>query len=471
MSVSAKFLTFSKRQNSTKQPNLTGATNYDIVFKQPCSMENPTITLQTSNPTAFNYCYIDIFSRYYFVQDWTSVHNGIWEAILKVDTMASFKSQITAGTHYILRSASDSDGDIIDTLYPTKTDVTIQQGSSVSIFNPADITFVIGILNNERSNKAGAVQYLAMNSTEMADLMEFLLGVDAPTQTDSFLQTISTLNQAVQDGVARSLINPTQYIVESYALPYAPDVGSAVTIKCGWWYLANTASVIRPRTNHINIASGSLSLPAHPQAASRGHYLSAAPYTRYTLNLGPFGVYPLDATKAINSPSVGYNVYGDNFGNITCELSLGGEVIDKLTACVKNPFAIGQVNMDALGAMGSGIALASGIGGAVDNPEQSTMGAIGSNILSSINTLLPQVTRQGNQGNFANVFPNFESIAEHYTVVDEMNAERGRPLCKSKTLSSLSGYCLCSEAEVQITGTNTEAQEINNYLNNGFFIE
>ena len=473
MSLTVKLATFSKRENSTKQYNSTW-TDFNCVLKEGCSIINPRIELQTSTDIhALNYAYIADFGRYYFVRDFTYYRDSIM-LTLECDVLATYKSQIGSSSEYILRSASSYDGDVVDTLYPTKTDNTIQVGSSVAVFNPSDITYIIGILNNETTNKAGAVQYLAMNSTQLGDLMRFLLGIDAPQEMDSFVQTMSTLSTMVQDGVARSLINPTQYIVESYALPYSADVGSLATVKCGWWTLALTAYTVKPRTNHITIKSGSLLLPPHPQAGTVGHYLSGAPYTRYTLNLGPFGIYPLDATKAINASTVDFEVYGDNFGNVTCELSLNGVIIDKLTTCVKCPFAVGQVSIDALGAINNGVSMAvAGVGGFNSDPASivGATGAIASNITSSINSLLPQVNRQGSQGNFSNVFPNFESVGEHYLIVDTDNTHRGRPLCKVQTISSLSGYILVSDADIATAGTKEETQIIKNYMNSGFYYE
>lgn len=474
MSVKVTLYTFAKRENSTEQPTGSG-TDFDCVFKGDVSIISPVIVLSASSLIAYNYAYIADFGRYYFIRDTVVNNNNIWTISLECDVLASFKSEIGNASEYVLRAASDSDPDIIDTLYPAKADCSLEVGTSVGVFNPSDITYVIGVLNNETSNKAGAVQYLAMDGTQLADLMQFLLGTDVTVNTESLLTTIesslSSFQTMIEDGVARSLIKPTDYIVESFAIPYKPATGNAVVVKCGWWETANTADVIQPRTNYIQIKQGTLALPAHPQSATRGHYLSGSPFTRYTLNLGPFGIYPLDATKCINQTSVGYEVYGDNFGNVTCELSLGGVVFDKLTTCVKNPFAIGQVNIDALGAMTTGLSAANNVSSVIKDP--STEGALGAaaNLATSVNGLLPQVTRSGSQGNFSGVFPNFESIAEFYIVADEDNTHRGRPLCEVKQISALSGYILVSDPDIAISGTAEENTRIKSYMAGGFYYE
>lgn len=468
--ITVTLYTFSKRENSTATPSGSG-TDFSCALKAPTSIINPTLELAAADLTSFNYAYIAAFHRYYFMRDIVSLNNGRWEITLECDVLATYKTEIGGSSEYVLRSASSYDNTIMDSLYPTKAVCTLQEGTSVAVFSPAQITFILGIINNSTYNKAGAVQYLAMDNQQIGDFMQYLLGIDIANDTDSLLQLMQNLNTAVQDGVARSLMKPNEFIVESYALPYTPDVDSLVTVKCGWWTTTNTAYVIRPRTNHISIGSGSLALPRHPQAATRGDYLNAAPYTRYTLNLGPFGIYGVDTTKLCSVSTIEYDVYGDNFGNVTCELSAGGVIIDKLTACVKNPFAVGQVNMDALGAMSSGIATASSLSGAIQSGGETGVGSTASNVISSINTLLPQVTRQGSQGNFANVFPNFRSYGEHYSVVDEDITHRGRPYCKAVQISTLSGYILVSDPDVSIPGTAEENSKIKGYMSTGFYYE
>lgn len=479
MSVSAKFITFSKRENSTKQPNLTGATNFDIVFKQPCSMINPTITLQTSNPTAFNYCYIDIFSRYYFVQDWTSIHNGIWEASLKVDALASWKTNIGSASEYILRSASNWDGNIVDTLYPMKTETTMLVGSSGNTFDSANICYIIGILNNTDTNKYGAVKYYKMDATNLGNLMKFLLGNDILTSTQSF---ITGLSQELQNGIARSLMNPCDFIVESYALPYTPTVGAAETLTIGWWPTSVTGYPVLKGANGTftdAINSGSLSLPSHPQAATRGHYLSSSPYTRYWLYLGVFGYYPVDTLQAIDSTAIDYNIYGDPFGNVRCQLSIDGRIIDTLNANVKCNFPIGQVTVDALGGASAMLNTAMSIGsGASAGDEGAQFGSIaggaisGANgIMSAARAMLPQCRVSGSTGTFLNVFNQFISYIESHDVVDDDLTHRGRPLCQVKTISSLSGYILVGDPDISIPGTAEENVMIKNYMANGFYYE
>lgn len=62
---------------------------------------------------------------------------------------------------------------------------------------------------------------------------------------------------------------------------------------------------------------------------------------------------------------------------------------------------------------------------------------------------------------------------KHPTVIepDLMQNTMGLPTMKPMSLSTLSGYCQCSNAHVEVSATESEMIMIDNYLNSGFYIE
>ena len=55
---------------------------------------NPEILIEHANPTGYNYAYIPEFNRYYFINEFTSVRNGLWRVRLTVDVLETYKMQI-----------------------------------------------------------------------------------------------------------------------------------------------------------------------------------------------------------------------------------------------------------------------------------------------------------------------------------------------------------------------------------------
>lgn len=491
LSISVKLATFSKRENSTAQYSGTWI-EYNCVLKEGCSVINPRIELQVNSDIhSFNYAYISAFSRYYFIRDFTYYRDSV-VLTLECDVLATYKSDIGSSSEYVLRSASSYDGTITDSLYPVKAQTTFQVGSTsaggtpgsqtIGTFEKSEMCFVIGILNNTQTNKFGAVKYYVLNSTALGDLMNFLLGQDLTNssiaQTDNILDFIhtnfSTWETELQNGIVRSLMNPTDYIVESYALPYTPDVGTAETLRIAWWPTTVSGRPIVSTDQFTKgIHSGSLTINKHPQSSSRGDYMNLSPYTRYWLYLGVFGYYPLDTMKVLNATKVDFHIYGDAFGNVKCQLSVDGIIIDTLSANVKCNFPIGQVSVDALGGSSAMLSAVSPLVGVDvekgDIPNSLINGASG--VVSATRALLPQARVSGSTGTFVDVFTSFISYCEFHEVVSDDLTHRGRPLCQQKTISTLSGYILVSDADISVTGTKEENEQIKNYMNSGFYYE
>ena len=477
MSISVKLYTFSKRENSTAQP--TGGTTYNCTFKEPTSIITPVILIDATTVTAYNYAYIASFNRYYFIRDIVTVANNLWEISLECDVMASYKSQIGSSSEYVLRSASDYNTLIMDNLYPMTAETSISQDyTATAPFSSSNITRIIGIINNNSSHKFGAVQYYAITETELGDLMAYLLST--PEENAGLGQQIMNVVAPLTDPdlinyVKMSITDPQQYIVESYMLPYKPPVASSgQTLKAGWFNIsAAQGDIIGASSGQFNIsgANGSLTLPDHPLAASRGEYLNLEPFSKYWLYLGPFGVYPLDSMKFATTRQIDWTIDGDLFGNITCKLYVDSKIIDTLYANVKCNFPVGQVSMDVSRAANSaiGTAVSLGAGYVSGDPNAITSGLSG--IISTASALLPMNRSNSTQGSFINTFDAFRAYGEFHNVVDEDITHRGKPLCEEVAINTLSGYVLVADPDIAIPGTMEENQKIKQYMSTGFYYE
>lgn len=82
----------SERQAITK--TLTNGLTLTGSLRNESSVINPTILIETSNPSSYNYAYIPEFGRYYFITDMVSVRTNLWRMSLSVDVLMSFRNQI-----------------------------------------------------------------------------------------------------------------------------------------------------------------------------------------------------------------------------------------------------------------------------------------------------------------------------------------------------------------------------------------
>lgn len=82
--------------NASEDNKINKSLNYKQEFegtlRDETSIINPVITMNITDPTKFNYCYIPEFGRYYFINDMVSVKNKLWRLSLNVDVLESFKA-------------------------------------------------------------------------------------------------------------------------------------------------------------------------------------------------------------------------------------------------------------------------------------------------------------------------------------------------------------------------------------------
>ena len=483
MSIKVKLWSFSKRENSTKQPTGT-ATEFDCLLKEETSIVNPELLIHASNLTGYNYAQISDFGRYYFIRDIVSVRNDLWRVSLECDTLASYKSSIIAGSHYVLRASSSYDEYITDTAYISKmcesggSQTGSVDGSTMETdpfaWGNGHHSYVLGIISKigSASDQIGSIVYYWLDSTELQAFCNYLMN---DVTAWSGINT-SEYSAAVQ----AALLNPAQYIVSAVCLPFDKPSAQGITAINFGYYSYNIGGNIQI-VNHSNMVKAqtvAFTLPKHPQAATRGAFMNGAPFTRYTLHLGPFGDIPIDPMSLIDDTGLQVNIRTDLTTGIS-RIWVAGSTnssnkIYTGSAQVGVPINISQVLRDPL-AQNTNM-----VNGIVDTASAAAKLDIGGAIKAEINGLADATRLQYPSiigGGAAGSMISFHDDSGCYlgykflTIVDENLTEIGRPLCQTKTLSTLSGYILCLNADCEIAGTQEEATKINDYLNGGCYIE
>lgn len=518
------FYQLGKRENSTQQPSSStpARTINGVRLKDDCSVSAPVLALnwvnQTSSPHAYDYAYIPDFNRYYFVTDWVCVSMTEWEALLSVDVLASFKAQIGAERHYILRantraytdggnSVSVADGSLIDSIYPSKTDFVYDRSNINSNFaiSFSQGTFILGIINNASS--AGAVTYYAMTAAQMGAFKSYMLG-DPSDYMQSSAGGIWDLD--VNEPTIKALFNPFQYVVSclwfplsTYQLKISGTGGTGTlvnSIRCGWWEISVSAYAAFDLSAVVKITD-SASITAHPQAIIPEttvtdpvyRYLNYPPYSRYFIQLPPFGNLELDG-----------NMCGNYLAGNSSQLVHFQMVVDMITGQaylytvdsnesaspqmthlievntqLAIPIQLGQITSntgEALvtawdAATNTAGNLLSIFGGNAMGAAQA-VGSAAHGILDSIAASSPHLSTMGTQGGLAAFSAPHYLLSQHFKRVETDHLENGYPVCKTLLISRLAGYIMCRNADPRISGaTMDEKIKIRDYLNGGFFYE
>ena len=459
MAIDVNFYTISKKPNSTKQPTGT-ATTYKCNLIEPTSFTAPDIALAVQvKPTSYNYAYIPEFSRYYFIQDW-SYSAGLWRASLSVDVMASYRDYIGSQKQYILRCSATSDGNIVDTLYPTKNSpsTVLTYSEDIGGDNPfksnfSEGVYIVGIINSD-SGAIGCVSYYVFNNTQFRAFCNVLMGT-ANWAYDGI--------EEIGEELTKVLFNPFQYVASCMWLPVASvSTGGAVSqIPYGWWTLNTSATRFGGDTR---LAPASFTIPKHPQRA-RGAYLNGAPFSRYLLSWPCFGQFALDPDIMGVSETLYAQCFIDPVSGMgTLNIMTDKQSLITTQSQVGVPIQIAQMAVDYGGTIGSAIS-------AVTNALTGNIGAALSSIGDAVSNAMPQLTTMGKNGGAGSFLFAPVLNSTFYSIVDDDNEHLGRPLCRDITPSSIPGYMLCADVELEIPCTKPELDNIVSTMESGFYYE
>lgn len=448
---------FAKEKNSTKIP--TGGEVVSCVLKVPTTRLNPTFILDMTDTTITHIKWDD---RYYFVNDYNHMTNNITEYVCSVDAMGSWKTSIGSSSQYVVRSASEFDTYVIDTMYPTTTNMgrVAFPISGLSDISTDNGTFVLGIMNGIEDTSGGAIAYYAFTPAGLRQFMEFMFD-------GSYL------------AVDKDLVNPSQYIISCMWYPFAISGTSPARVYFGYWAAEHEGTELW--ANLINENSrlqtfiGSVTIDEHPGVADRGKYMNCNPYRSAIASVYGFGQMPLDTMYLVNDQTVNVTIKVDIF------TGMGTLVIYTLNAyeVIRNqtqfgvPFQLSQftnstsIGSRLLGAVGQGVqAVGEWIGGG-SSVLLSQIGSAG----DAYKYKDAKVTSIGSNGDITNYTFTPVILVDYMDVVGDDNARLGKPLFKHRTISSLSGYIKCASVDIEIPATQTEKDMIVSYMEGGFYYE
>lgn len=466
--MQATFYQFAKRTNSTKRPS--GGQEFGIDLKAPCNIIDPEIKIASqSDPTGYNYCYLPTFSRYYWVKNWTYA-GGLWVASLTVDTLASYRDQIGSAIEYVVRSSAQYDGTISDSLYPAKATVqsvtnAFQGGFAETISGGF---FVIGFIA-KAANSIGAVTYVVMTPGNAKKLSAKLL-------TD--VSYLSIDNAEISDSLTKIIFNPYQYIVSCNYFPF--DVAELTAhlplvsnVDVGWWSIDIPCWILGADNNNLT-KSVSVGIPKHPQAASRGCYCNASPYTDYTIFLQPFGVIPLDASKLWGAATLAIQYTVDLFtgDSILRMFTDTNQLVHETTAKLGVPIQLSNITFDVPsggGLLQTGVAAA--FGGLQAALSGGSFSDVGNGILNAAQATNADVASKGATGSTIAFDSVPYMVARFKILVDDNNDDHGRPLCQRVLISSIPGYIMVDDPDIALAATAEEIDSVKSYMKNGFFYE
>lgn len=497
MAFNVIFYTVSKAHNSTGLPAGTGS-SYSCVAKDPLSIMSPTIVLRMAggaagNPVSWNYAYISAFGRYYWISDWTNVGPN-WEASMQVDVLASFRSAIGSSTIFVTRSAYSFNGFIPDGAYPiTNRERNVKLSLPNLFYNNIGLGtgfYAIGIAS------AASVNYYLLYPSQLSSLMQYLF---SNAYYDAALNALGIANLYPEAKIA---VDPMQYIISCLYIPaplaapntafafhwYSSGTGGAVTVG-----LVTTPVTGAPVSSTNSTDSTYLDIDFetqigadfwHPQASERGDFLNSEPFSRYTLNIPPFGPVELPAIEFATASNlrIKYTIDFKTGGGVIDIIKDHGLTSEGIIAHMCGSFGVemplsrimtrGRNFYNEVGGILGGVgALASGIVSGNPGAIASGLGAVfGSGIRETVEANKPYATIYAGAGDASQLVGDPYIMATQRYVSDDSYATMGRPLMSRRQISAIPGYLQGDPSGLAISGaTADELSRIRAFISEGMY--
>lgn len=479
--ATVNFGTFSKRRNSTKQP--TGLSDQrNVRLKEMTSIDAPTFIL-TGND--FDYNYAEFNGRYYFIDDVISVHNNMSEVVCKCDTLATFKSYILNTIAYVLYD-SVANTELVDNRLPLKTSKTVSAATVafpwnylsggcyiLSLTGANDTTGIYKVSEGELAALIDDANDISDNIFDYSGhpqrpstpqygsdfLQNIYLGVNY--MVDDFNWFVDYIKYAVSQFFGSG--NVPENIRECRYLPF--DVGITGTRQPIYLGTFQTKQTLGKLTNDTVVQTVNVNIPWQVTDFRR-----RSPYTDVYIYLPYIGLTKLSSENLAGQTTltVSYAI-GIKDGSMIATVSSGNEVLGQYSCNIAASVPIGFSNINIPRAAQSVIS-------GVANAAAKNFGGVGMAALNFGDAVTPNYSCIGGLDGVAGIATNQDITC--YTVLhDTIDAPNqnlqviGSPSMCSKLLGSLTGFCQCLDAHVEAPAMASELEEIDNFLNSGFFIE
>jgi hypothetical protein len=492
MAFNVQFYTHSKRQNSTAVPTGSGQV-YSCRANEPLDLLAPVIRLElaytsSTPPTVYNYARIPNFSRWYWITGWTMV-DGLWEARLRVDPLASWKTQIGANSCYVYRSSYSWDGRVGDSMYPATVrrrqfNINLPKpftidGASASGAAANSGVIILGIMSYD------GIAYYGFTPSQLNTFMAYLF-------SDDYYDAVLTQFGAQEYPEAKVAINPMQYIASAKFIPMGVSLNNDWTLhastitnlfvgtvylqgKTAYAFFSVEGTPIQFHTTSSYVDITVTEDLLHPQASERGDWLNFAPYTSYELYYPPFGIMQLDPAMISAAETIRVKLTVDVWTatGVLEVITDPGTTSEKQILKVAGPVGadVPLSNIQTIGHSTMELTqhALSAVKSAYDLDAQGFLAAEQAAVKTMVNGWIPHLSTMGSQGSTAQLGGRPRIMVTQWYMANDDLEGRGRPLMAVKQLSTIPGYIQADPEELSIPCTETELEEIHSAVSGGFY--
>ena len=473
----ATFYKFSKKTNSISRPTGTGI-SVPVSLKESSSAMNPVLIIRDPNFPDYNYMYLPIFDRYYFIED-IIYDTGVWVVRARVDVLASYRTEINNTKAYVIFSDSAADEDVIDNRITVGAGVQYsRQLYEMEGVKPATVngapngTFGVTVLahNDDAALATGGVITYYMKRGQFQTFTNELTNPDAWNDFKMYFG------------------NALDGIIECFYIPF--DVTSYVPqsasrrVKIGDYEFPSATGTVSLLTELCAVPK-SLTIDLTEDFTILWKATALEPARAYTMFFPFCGEKPIDARLFYGSRYLTLD-YSVDFrtGNIQAILSVNQKVIQEFNGNCKVELPISKEYFRMGGTVGATAGAMTAIAGFASGNV--ALGATG--VLSAISSVAVPADIRTMGGFSGSVLGGVLGTSEdglnpwQHIILTEARRQVtqwpttykeviGGACNKVYFIRDLTGYCQTSQFSLQCSATSEEIDQVNRLMDAGVFLD
>ena len=481
---------FKKKKNSTKIPDFDGVKK-EVVIKGNFGFENQFQSTKCSTiaPSFFvtgavGYGYCKVWNNYYWITNVSFDIDGAEYITCQIDVLASWRSFIQDSQFFVDRCADSSyyNTDIFDEALSIEDGAEVSSTATTTIWSDTSGSYLVSVLGRSSS---GLNTYV-FSGPPPASIFSplFDVGTDGTAAFDS----ITDVADAILTFLKWFIMDPSKYIVAVKKSPISASwyLGGSQSIYIGWWPSGVSAqkipdSVYGPQTITLN----------KPSSIYSDFRRTDARCSSYWIYFPGVGTVDLSPDIIELTLSVKYSLDYVS-GSIHYELLASGALVGSYDGCIYSDTGYGgsSVNSGAIAQTAGGIGAATsgmakkdwvthdnGISFSEETVKEGNPMMVVGGVVAAIHgageAMKAQASLASPMGGCASVRanPNIVIGCVQKHTAEFPTTDYGRPCCKNLRLGDLSGFVRCANASIEIAASEGIRDEINKFLNTGFFME
>lgn len=452
-------------------------------LREQTDIVSPSINIEYSGFPAVNYAYIAAFSRYYYIDDITSLATDLWRFDMREDVLMSFKGNKNGNSStgiyglsaYVDRYEGATDRNLVDTAYPlygnaTRTSyLTTLSGSWMGsnyfmedpISGAPDYRYLVTFNGNALNSSQAIIKSnliignLLFKHGELQDFMSLLQSQQSLTSNtpSQYIQSIKCF--------------PFSLIPTGYVARYMDVPGIMNTLNLN--FDANTAT--------LKYKEVTLSATVTPPSTVN-QFKNYLPYTNITLTFAPFGRFALDNSIVFANATSNVTVYL----KIRCDVLSGNANLYYGTSSSTANIYLGSANIaiecplmassySLMNQVGGVLSAAGSVAGMMSGNPAAVVGAASGvmNMVSAFDVASATVS----SGDTKIIDSQARIDVQFHDIPDTSVPLFGRPYAMTNMLGNLYGYAQIGRVHVEgltMPALDREIQEIESLLTEGVIL-